>query len=252
MALFTDGNVATLNDLRAYETAILDLAGSEGIDLGAKLSLAHREVGFEILSFLLRQGYGVAGQRGLANVITTDPLVHAEVMWTLGLIYRDAFNSQLNDRYEGKWKQYSDLSRRALRQYFEIGVGLTMAPIPKPEPPLVQLMPGGYRIPVTYTVRAAACGVNGYSGALSDPVVVTAGAGITLEVTLGDVLPDRSTGWLLYVGENDQTPARQNSIPLNAGSVWTCPETGPVTDLPSIRVQVPEIWAMQRNQLLRG
>src|SRR4051812_28989004 len=169
MALFTDGNVAALNDLRAYESGILDLAGNEGIDLGAKLSLAHRELGLELLSFLLTQGYGAAQRRGLENVVVTEPLLHCEVMWTLGLIYRDAFNSQLNDRYGAKWKQYTELSRLGLRQSLEIGVGLTATPIPKPEPPFATLLGPANRPAATYTVHAAICGLSGFSGATSDP-----------------------------------------------------------------------------------
>lgn len=252
MALFTDGNIATLNDLRGYETAILDLASNEGIDLGAKLALGHREVGFEILSFLLKQGYTFANQRNLDSVVVTEPLPHAEIMWTLGLVYRDAYNSQLNDRYEGKWKQYTDLSRRALSQYFEIGVGLTTCPLPKPEPPNTQLSSGGSLAAVTYSVQVAVCGLDGFTGALSDPLFIHAPDSTRLSVSLGTELPQRATGWFLYVGSGQSEPARQNDQPMSADTVWTCPDGGPRTGLPAVRIQQPDMWAMQRRRLLRG
>ena len=252
MALFTDGNIAELNDLRAYESGILDLAANEGIDLGAKLSLAHREIGLEILSFLVTQGYGVAKQRGLENVIVTEPILHSEVMWTLSLIYRDAFNSQLNDRYGAKWNQYTDLARRGLRQYFEIGIGLTASPIGKPEPPTVSVIPGPSRAASTYSVQVAACGLNGFTGALSDSLTVHCRDNASIMVQLGGVLPERSSGWILYVGEGDSDPKRQNVTPLEENAVWTCPDSGTVQDLPSIQVQRPEFWAVQQRRLLRG
>ena len=252
MALFTDGNIATLNDLRGYETAILDLASSEGIDLGAKLALAHREIGFEILSFLLTQRYALANQRNLDCVIVTDPLPHAEIMWALGLVYRDAYNSQLNDRYEGKWKQYTDLSRRALSQYFDIGVGLTTCPIPKPEPPNAQLTSGGSLAAVTYNIQVAACGLDGFTGALSDPLFLHAPDSTRLSVSFGGELPQRSIGWFLYIGTGQSGPVRQNDQPMSEGTVWTCPDNGPASGLPAVRIQQPETWAMQQRRLLRG
>lgn len=252
MALFTDGNIATLNDLRGYETAILDLASSEGIDLGAKLALGHREIGFEVLSFLLTQGYALANERNLDSVVVTDPLPHAEIMWTLGLVYRDAYNSQLNDRYEGKWKQYTDLSRRALGQYFEIGVGLISCPIPKPEPASTQLTSGGPRAAVTYTVQVASCGLDGFTSALSDPVILHAPDSTRLSIALGSELPSRAVGWFLYLGTGDSAPVRQNDQPFQAGDIWTVPDEGPVTGLPAARIQQPQMWATQRRRLLRG
>jgi hypothetical protein len=52
MALFTDGSIAKLEDLRAYESAVLDLASSEGVDVGAKLRMAQREIATELTPFL--------------------------------------------------------------------------------------------------------------------------------------------------------------------------------------------------------
>ena len=43
MALFTDGAISSLEDLRAYESTIYDLASTERIDLSRKLVLAHQD-----------------------------------------------------------------------------------------------------------------------------------------------------------------------------------------------------------------
>ena len=53
MALLTDGNPNDTEALRVYETAILDLAHVETIDLDAKLGLATEEISQEVLDILL-------------------------------------------------------------------------------------------------------------------------------------------------------------------------------------------------------
>ena len=61
--LLTDGVPNTVEDLRVYESAILDVAKGEGIDLRTKLGLATEEISEEILDFLLDQGRGADPKR---------------------------------------------------------------------------------------------------------------------------------------------------------------------------------------------
>lgn len=250
MPLFTDGNISSLADLRGYESSILNLAGAEGIDLASKLALAQREIALELTSFLLKRG-ALGLQRELTNVIVTEPLLHAHTLGTLAMIYRDAFNSQLNDRYEGKWRQYTELSRRALKQLFEIGVGITATPVPKPQPPEASAMPGGNRPATTYFVRTACVGLTGTTGELSDLILVQANPGDLLRVKAAP-LPPGAIGFVLYAGESEEVVARQNDAPLSDGSVWVSPAAGLRTDLPALLVQGPDYYVSNRQQLLRG
>lgn len=251
MALFTDGSIANLNDLRAYETSILDLAGAEAIDLGAKLSVAMRELQLQIVAFLLRRGCLTDNQRDLHHVVVTEPLLHAHTMLTLSLVYRDAFNSQLNDRYEGKWKQYSELASQASRQLLDIGIGISAWPIPKPQPPAVELLLGGLSTAGSYSVRCALVGPSGLTGAPSDVTTWQTTPGQNIEVTLGDV-PAGLTGWILYVADGDGPLLRQTPEPLGSHEVWSCPAEGLRTDLPAVLVQVPDYYVANRRELLRG
>ena len=52
MALFTDGTISTLEELRGYESAVYDVASTERIDLSQKLVLAQQELGIELTSRL--------------------------------------------------------------------------------------------------------------------------------------------------------------------------------------------------------
>src|SRR5574341_803432 len=106
--LFTDGTISTISDLLGYETAILDVASTEHIDLVTKLGLARQEIGLEVAAFLQQQeGVNAALPKPeLKHIVVTDALGKWHVFHALALVYRDAYNSQLNDRYEGQWKEY--------------------------------------------------------------------------------------------------------------------------------------------------
>src|SRR5574340_877720 len=107
MALFTDGTMTSLEDLTAQDSGLLGVVGPEGIDTTKKLSLAQEELGVELAALLPRAGVG------LENVVVTSPLRLWHVFKTLELVYRDAYHSQLNDRYRGKWETYRDLAKWA-------------------------------------------------------------------------------------------------------------------------------------------
>ncbi len=251
MALFTDGNIATLEDLRAYESGILDLAATQGVDLAAKLTLAQRELSLDVTSFLLKRGVAVGAQRQLTNVVVTEPMLHAHVMGTLSLIYRDVYNSQLNDRFEGKWKQYTTLAREAVSRLFEIGVGIVNAPVSKSSVPMVSTVVGGMRPATTWLVRTAAVNWQGFAGAQSDTVVVEVRPGELLRVDPG-VLPEGGTGWVISAGDSEGRLFRQTTTPLAAGSIWTSSREGLREDLPAVVAQTPDQYVINRRELLRG
>ena len=101
MALFTDGEVSTIEDLRGYDTQLLDVANIEGIDVTRKLQLAQDEISVELATLLARAArFTVPLDPG--RVVVTTPLKLWHTFLALELVYRDAYGSQLNDRYAGK------------------------------------------------------------------------------------------------------------------------------------------------------
>ena len=108
MALFNDGPISSLDDLRVYETSLLETASIEGVSLANKLDLAQRELGSEILRFLIQQLEPaesiVPGK--LNQVVATDPLRRWHALRTLTVFFRDVHHNQLNDRYQAKWMAY--------------------------------------------------------------------------------------------------------------------------------------------------
>ncbi len=228
MALFTDGQLNSIVDLQNYETRILDLASGEGIDLAGKIMLAQDEVANELLMFLLKRlpfaeskwvGLtGIRQQIGVSDVAATKPLRQWHAHKTLAFVYRDAFNNQLNDRYQGKWNEYEQLSKTSSQNYFRIGVGMVAGPIPKACIPTLNLIVGNG---LASTYYAAVTWVNqaGQQGSPSEVGQITALAGQQLQVTA--VRPPASvTGWNVYVGGSPTTLSLQSGAPIGIGGTW--------------------------------
>src|ERR1700728_3556452 len=99
MALFSDGPISVPADLQRYENAILNVASTESIDLGAKIMLAQQDLANEIVLLLYRRSslheYSPDYRRalGVKDVVVTEPLRQWHVHRTLSLIYRDAYNN---------------------------------------------------------------------------------------------------------------------------------------------------------------
>ena len=86
MALFTDAVISTLDQLAAQDTTVLDVASAEGIDATVKLSLAHDELGAQILAAGARSPFSPASSSiwwpgmiltssvQLGNIVVTPPL----------------------------------------------------------------------------------------------------------------------------------------------------------------------------------
>jgi hypothetical protein len=249
MALFTDGNISALADLRTYESAILDLAGAEGIDAVAKLEVAQREIGIELTPFLVQRGVTTA-QRDLSCVVVTEPLAHAHALRTLALIYRDAYQSQLSDRYEGKWRAYVKLAQEAMRKLFDHGVGVLCCPLPRPAAPVLSTLYSGLLPARTLSVRIAWAG-GGDTSAPSQPESWQMGPG-TRAVLRAPKAPKRAAGWLVYAGAAEQSCSLQTETPLATDQVWTEPSTGLRTDLMPWPEQGPDFFVVNRREWMRG
>src|SRR5579864_6065801 len=146
--LLTDGCPNTPEDLRVYESSILDVSNGEMINLDAKLKLATEEVSEIVLNILLDHSSVVTGgdilrrSKGVSDVVVTRQLKRWHALHTLAIFYRDAYNSQLNDRYLAKWNEYLLLARGARETTLQYGIGLVTTPIPEAGTPVLGSAPG--------------------------------------------------------------------------------------------------------------
>jgi len=228
MALFTDGPINDAGDLQRYEGDILNVAAAEHIDLGAKLRLAQQDLGNELVLFLLRRsssldagrdtGLGFRRAQELCDVVVSEPMRQWHVHKTLAMIYQDAYNNQLNERYQGKWKEYEQLAKASKSTYFQIGVGLAADPVPKgPLPALTSVTGPGTG--ATYYVAGTWVNAGDQEGTPSEFAEITTTDGQQLTATVGSA-PPNVTGWNVYVGLSPTTVTLQNQSPLAPGSEW--------------------------------
>jgi hypothetical protein len=245
MALFKDGTISTLEDLRGYESTIYDLAATEGIDLSQKLVLAQQELEVE-----LSRRFFLDNLEELNKVAVTLPLKLWHIFQTLALTYRDAYNSHLNDRYQGKWKEYERQARWAFDSLLIMGVGLVEEPVPKAAPPVMSTTAGSAPAAM-YWARASWIGQNGEEGCPSEPSVLSAPAGTVPVIAAGEA-PSGVSGWNVYVSTEPGPVYLQNPAPVPAGESWTMPSSGLVAGRAAGEGQAPSSYKRYERILRRG
>ena len=265
MALFTDQNVSDISDLIAYEANLPEIAGAEGIDLATKVKLAHTEVGAELEAATQRPGnvyftegsgwQSSGGETNLSridlnNVVVTPPLKLWHTFQTLAIVYRDAYNRKLNDKYLPKWKEYKELARWAADLLFQTGIGITTTPIPRTPLPTLDWVSSTLGAMALFA-RTTWVGANSAEGAGSVEQAISVPAGNALRVTPADA-PSSVTGWNVYVGEASDKATRQNSQPLDLGTPWSMPGSGLVVGESLGNGQEAEVFKTVPRFLSRG
>jgi len=227
MALFTDGPINKMIDLQNYDNAILDVVSTENIDLDGKIALAQSEMATELTLFLLRRlpqrDSQTTARRalGVSDVVVTDQLRQWHAHKALALVYRDAYNNQLNARYQGKWTLYEQLAKQSFQNYLQVGVGLVANPIPKGAVPTLHAVPGTAS-GLTYYVSTTWVNQQGQEGSPSDIAQISTLDGQQLVVTAQNT-PATATAWNAYVGKSPDTLSLQNGNPIAAGANWIEP-----------------------------
>lgn len=221
MALFTDGTISSIADLTDQDSSLLDLSDTEALNLTTKLALAKEEVGIELISLLERSRSGRLGGQPVSNlnqIVVTPPLRLWHTFQALSLVYRDAYYSQLNDRYREKWVEYKSQARWARTKLLEMGVGIVLNPVPRADAPALTMIAatgtGG-----NYYVRVTLLNAQGEEGAPSTVVPTVVPDGHVLSIELGGTSPN-VRNWNAYVGIDPADVQLQNGSPLAIGSTW--------------------------------
>lgn len=256
MALFTDGLINSSGELQKYESDILNVASTEGIDMTAKASLAQEQIASDLILFLRRNRFNsdwYVGRRAphLHDIVITNTLKRWHCYETLGMTYQDAYNNQLNDRYQGKWTQYVQLAAAAEQTLFEIGVGVVDNPVPKGSPPEISLAPMSVS-GTNFYVRGSWINSIGQEGLASDVVQATADTGSAIIVRMPHA-PAGVVSWNLYAGMAPNAVTLQNSTPLAPNQSWIAPATGLSSSGRNPGSgQTPDRWVIDRRILQRG
>lgn len=222
MALFSDGLISAIEDLQAEDSQLLTVANVEGIDITQKLSVAREQVGVELTNMFARftsREWPIAfiTEPALHEVVVTPPLRLWHTYRTLELVYSDAYNNQLNNRYAGKRDQFRELAAWAQEKLIQNGVGVVWNPVPQAQTPTVTAVSGSLA-DGTYYVTMSWMNAAGEEGASAPPAVVTI-TGKTLLVAPGAAF-SKVAGWNVYVGDGPQRMVLQNSAAIGTDAMW--------------------------------
>jgi len=255
--LLTDGCPNTTEDLRVYESAILDVSSEETINLDTKLRLATEEISEIVLNILLdntsiaRGGDMTRRALGVSDVVVTRQLKRWHALYTLAIFYRDAYNNQLNDRYLAKWNEYVLLARGARDSTLQYGIGLVTTPIPEAGTPVLGSAPGllpatVYYVQISWVTATGAEGNPGKATAFEAPVASL------MTVTNGSNVPPVATAFNVYVGLTDCPLTLQNSSPIPIGDTFIEASAGLVAGVPAGMGQLPDLYVTGGSILRRG
>src|SRR5579864_413704 len=264
MALFTDAPISTLDQLAAQDSGVLDVASNEGIDASAKISLAQEELGVELTAAFSRSSFSrtnpsiwwpgsVATSLSilqLPNIVVTPPLRLWHTFHTLELLYRDAYGSQLNDRYAAKWKEYQNLAKQASAVLFQTGIGVVSDPIAIASNPEIGLL-GGAQGATMYYAQVAWLNSRGEEGMPSPVASASAPDQNSLQVTPNSP-PSNDVAWNVYVGVSIDSITLQNSIPLDTSQTWLLPPSGLAQGRSPALGQEPNYYSQAPRFLQRG
>ena len=222
MPLFTDGPVSNIQDLSAYDSQVMDVASTEGIDLTRKLAAAQDDLAVDLSVLLANLKLGgqpswLTPSPNLANVVVTQPLKLWHIYLSLEMVYRDAYNSELNDRYAGKRDQFRQLAECAREKLIQSGIGVAAEPVAQAETPQLITIPGAFP-DGSYFVTVSWVNAAGEEGASAVPAAITI-SGSSLQVQPA-AAPEKATGWNVYIGSELETMVLQNQSPIDVGSVW--------------------------------
>jgi|SRR5579859_2169607 len=262
MALFTDAPITTLDQLAAQDSAALDVASTEGIDATAKSFLAQDELGIEITAAVSCSPFSPATPSAwwpgmiltttvqLSSIVVTPPLRLWHTFHTLELIFRDAYSNQLNDRYLGKWRAYTDLAKWASSMLMQTGIGVASDPVAVAQSPQVEVIAGTFQAN-TYFVQAAWLNSRGDEGMASAVASASALDQNSIQVTAKNP-PPNATAWNVYAGTSIDAVSLQTPTPIAVDQAWVLPASGLVSGRGPGTGQAPSYFRVLPRYLQRG
>ena len=216
MALFTDGPAWGIDDLTDQDSGLLDVSEGNSINLTTKLRLAQEEIATDLGLWLLKSRPGALLFPGnwirMDQVVVNPALKRWLVMHALALVYRDAYFSQLADRFQSKWQEFLRLAKDNRESFIAGGLPVVNDPLPQAPPPLLTAstapQTGG-----TFYANVAWVNAAGQEGAASAASSISVQNGELMVVTPG-AAPANATGYRVYAGASLDSTVLQTPITL--------------------------------------
>lgn len=228
MALFVDGPASNIEDLAAQDSGLLAVAQTTGIDVSAKLRLAWEEIKTDLDLWLLKPRLSIDTSwvdvlwrpvLRIDQAVVTPPLKRWETMHALELTYRDAYFSQLVDRYQGKWREYATLSCDARESFVASGLALVNDPLHRPQPPVLGSVTGPQQ-GGTFYASVSWANARNQEGAASEASSIAIADGNLMTVTPVSA-PKNAVGYWVYAAATLNAMFRQNTVLLPIDASFT-------------------------------
>src|SRR5579884_1205350 len=263
MALFTDPGVITLDHLLPYEGTLAQLAAAHNINVDTKISLATSEIGERIRLILLAQcpyepmWFNPWLNRkllGLDSVVITPSLERWLCMQSLSKFFAEAYNLQLNTRFQAKRAEYQQEADKSAETVFRAGLGIVFNPLPRPPMPLLSVEAGPLPAQSIY-IQTTWVDSTGNESAPSPETGFILGDGSSVTVAIlpnSEGAPRAAAGWNVYGSTKSGALMKQNNTPLPIGSTWQMPGSGFLYGASPGTGQQPDYYLPLSRQLQRG
>jgi len=259
MALFTDPNVVTLDDLLQFESSLVQVSTTHGIDVATKINLAVNAISDKLMLWLLNSGasdpqFLQRRNLGLSTVVVTPALYRWLCFDSLSRFFAEAYNVQLNTRFQQKWTEYQQESQAAADMAFMSGLGIVYNPLPKPAIPVLVVGTGSSAAESLF-VQTTWVDNNGNQSAPSDvnAQLLAALSGVTVTPTSQTGQPPAAAvGWNVYARTTDANLTLQNAAALPLNSSWQLPAHGLVSGALPCAGQQPNFYVALTRRILRG
>jgi len=248
MALFVDGPACAIDDLTDQDAGLLAVALNTGINLTTKIRLAQEEISTDLLLWLDKPKSAMLSPilapwtpaLHIDQIVVTPELKRWETMFALALVYRDAYFSELVDRFQFKWQEYNKCSRDAREDFIALGLPLVNDPVRQAGPPTLGTI-AGPQSGGTFYASVSWVNAAGQSGAASLTSSLSFADGNLMTVSAPAAAPNNAVGFNVYAGATLDMLLLQNTVALAIGSTFTyVPGAGVDGELAG-QGQIPEL-----------
>ncbi|HZS55925.1 MAG TPA: hypothetical protein VFA65_16100 [Bryobacteraceae bacterium] len=259
MALFTDTDVVTLNDLLQFESSLTQVSTTHSIDVETKITLAMHATGDKLMLWLLNAGASDPQwmQRrvlGLSTVVVTPTLFRWICFDSLSRFFAEAYNVQLNTRFQGKWTEYQQQAQEAADMVFMSGLGIVYNPLPEPAMAAVTTGAGALLAESFFaqTTWVDSKGNESTPSPVNGQLLQNFSSVTVLPVSAATQPPAAAVGWNLYASTTNAKLTLQNATPLRLGSSWQLSRGGLIAGSVPSGGQQPDFYLTLSKRILRG
>lgn len=259
MALFTDPDVVTLDDLLQFESSLIQISTTHGIDVETKINLAINAISDKLMLWLLNSGasdpqFLQRRNLGLSTVVITPTLNRWICFDSLSRFFAEAYNVQLNTRFQGKWTEYQQQSQAASDMVFMSGLGIVYNPLPKPAMPVLTVGAGSILAESFFvqTTWVDKYGNESAPGPVNGQLLPNLSSVTVMAVAESVRPPVAAVGWNVYANTTNANLVLQNAIPLELGSNWQLLSHGIISGIAPSGGQQPNFYIALTRRVLRG